>query len=130
MEPKFQSSFIPKSPVIPNAATSPITRKVEGKSLVTFLAIVIFIISVVLAIGVFGYKFYLKYRIDQMGTALSQAQTTIDPDTIRELTRLDNRIISTKNLVDKHTALTPLFEFLEASTPKTVRFSEFRYVKD
>ena len=127
MDPKLQSSFIPKSPVVPDGVGMPAMRKAGHKSFFTFIALIIFMFSLVLALGMFGYKFYLKYRIGQMGADLEKAQATVQPEVIRELVDLDNRIISTKNLVSRHIALTPLFEFLEISTPKTVRFSDFRY---
>ena len=81
-----------------------------------YWASVIFFISVVLALGMFGYKFYLKYRIDKMGVALEETRAALQPETIRELTRLDNCIISTKELLSKHPALTPPFEFFEIPT--------------
>ena len=102
-------------------------RKIVEKSLVSFLAFTIFTISVLLALGMFGYKFYLKYRIEQMSVDLEEARVAIQPEIIGELTRLNNRIISTRDLISKHRILTPLFEFLEISTPKTVRFSSFSY---
>jgi len=128
MEPKFQSSFIPKGPLA--SSGDPLRRqtgKDKEKSLLSFLALVIFIISVVLAVGIFGYKFYLKYSINKMGTNLDQARSTLKPEIIRDLVRLDNRLISTEDLISKHNVLTPVFEFLEVSTPRSVRFRDFRY---
>jgi hypothetical protein len=128
MEPKFQSSFIPKGPVTSSTTVGiPTGRKTKERSFFSFLAIVIFIISVLLALGMFGYKFYLKYRIETMSADLEKARVAIQPDIIRELTRLDNRIVSTKELISEHRVLTPLFEFLEISAPRTVRFTDFRY---
>ncbi len=128
MDPKFQSSFIPKGTTTLGARVSmPIGRKVEERSLLSFLALVVFIISILLALGMFGYKFYLKYRIENMRVDLEEARVAIEPEVIDELTRLDNRITSARDLIAKHPVLTPLFEFLETSTPKTLRFSEFRY---
>lgn len=128
MEPKFQSSFIPKTPIVPTAPGAQKFRRAGDRSFLSFIAVVIFIISIVAAGGTFGYKFYLKYRISQMDTDLQQAQATLKPEIIRELTRLDARIISTKALIATHPVLSPLFEFLETSTPKTVRFTDFNYV--
>ena len=127
MEPKFQSSFIPKGPIISTTAGVPVGRRGKEKSLASFLAVIIFTTSVILALGMFGYKFYLKYRIETMGIDLQMARATLEPETIRELTRLNDRIISIQDLISKHYVLTPLFEFLGVSTPRTVRFSNFRY---
>src|SRR3989344_8952213 len=127
MEPKFQSSFIPKGPISSATPDTPMGRKTREKSLFAFLALIIFNISIVLALGVFGYKFYLKYNIDKMGADLEKARATLQPETIDELTRLNDRLALAKDLIANHRALTPLFEFLEISTPVSVRFSDFRY---
>ncbi|MDP2642182.1 MAG: hypothetical protein Q8P21_02740 [bacterium] len=127
MEPKFQSSFIPKGPITSGAAGMSVAPKIKERSLLAFLALVIFIISVLLALGTFGYGFYLKYRIDQMGANLERARATLEPETIRELTRLDDQITSTTGLIAGHRVLSPLFEFLEESTPRTVRFNDFKF---
>ena len=130
MEPKFQSSFIPKGPIVSNVPGAPIGRRTrQEKSLFYILASTVFIMSVLSALGMFGYKFYLKYSIDQMGANLEDARLTLQPEVIRELTRLDNRILSSQKLLARHQILSPLFEFFEVSTPKTVRFKDFSYTK-
>ena len=127
MEPKFQSSFIPRGPTAPIISSAPLERKIKGEGLLTFMAGLIFIISIILAIGIFGYKFYLKYSIDKMGADLENARTTIQPEIIDELTHLDNRLMATQELIAKHEILTPIYEFLESATIKTVRFNDFRF---
>jgi len=127
MEPKFQSSFIPKGPLSTTAIVSSVGHNRQEKSFFTFVATVIFIISIVAAAGMFGYKYYLKYSIEQMGIDLKKAQATLEPEKIHELTRLDSRINVTKELTSKHRVLTPLFEFLEISTPRLLRFKDFHY---
>ncbi len=130
MEPKFQSSFIPKGPIVSNVPGAPIGRRTrQEKSLFYILASTVFIVSVLSALGVFGYKFYLKYSIDKMGADLEDARMTLQPEVIRELTRLDNRLLSSQKLLARHQILSPLFEFFEVSTPKTVRFKDFSYTK-
>lgn len=127
MEPKFQSSFIPRSPISSTVTSMARQQAVKGRGLFSLLAITIFVTSVLLALGVFSYKFYLERRIDQMGADLENARVTLEPETINELTRLHNRIISTQKLISEHHTLSSLIEFLEISTPKTVRFNSFQY---
>lgn len=129
MEPKFQSSFIPKGPITSAIPNSSVRQRSQDKGLFYFLSLIIFSVSVILALGVFGYKFYLKYSIAQMGADLENARATLQPEVIGELTRLDNRIISSRELITKHLILSPLFKFLELSTPKTVRFTDFNFLK-
>ena len=127
MDPKFQSSFIPKGPITSAAPGVMMRPQTRETSILAFSSLIIFAISVILAAGVFGYKLYLKYSIDRMGTDLETARASLEPDVIRELTNLDNRIIAAQELIEGHQILSPLFEFLGTSTPRTVRFSEFNY---
>lgn len=123
MEPKFQSSFIPKGPVSPSGNFN----APKSKSLVSTIAVFIFALSIVMAIGVFGYERYLLARIGTMGSDLETARTTIKPEVIKDLSRMDARITSTATLLKKHTALSSLFKFIEANTLRNVRFTEFSY---
>ena len=127
MPPKFQSSFIPKGPITSNANMAASTRRVGERNFVSTIAYFIFVASVILAIGIFGYKFYLGYRISKMGSDLREAQSALDAEAIGELTSLNSRIMATKTLVSKHQVMTPLLEFLEASTLASVRFNNFDY---
>ena len=62
-----------------------------------------------------------------MTTALEQGRALLEPEKVDELIRLDNRLNSTGELIKNHLLLTPLFKFLESSTIKNVRFTEFNY---
>src|SRR3989344_3648351 len=123
MEPKFQSSFIPKGPVATNA-TIPAMGSRE-KSLLGFLGLVIFVLAVGLSLLVLGYNQFEKYRIKKMGGELEVARTNLELNSIKELSKADARIISAEALLNNNVVLSPLFDFLESSTVKTVRFTEF-----
>lgn len=125
MEPKFQSSFIPKGPVA--SSGNPAPDRSRGKNLLGLIASVIFVLAVVLSLGVFGYNSYLSYRISQTGGEIETARAQVDSDAIHELIRLESRISSTETLLDSHIVLSPLFDFLEDSTLQSVRFLEFDY---
>lgn len=127
MEPKFQSSFIPKGPISASPSVPRVERVSGQRDILSFLAMSILALSVIMALGTFGYKYYLSYRISQMGSELQSARQSLSPDVVSELLALDNRIASTKTLLNKHVILTPLFSFLESSTPKSVRYTEFDY---
>lgn len=128
MEPKFQSSFIPKGTAAPTAKLSPVgPGRKQSKSLLSLLSTAIFTISILLAAGAFGYKFYLRYSIDRMETDLRAAQETLRPELVEELTRVSNRMASARELVSSHEILTPLFIYLEEFTSRLVRFSNFTY---
>ena len=130
MPPKFQSTFIPKGPIASSSTgvVQPVTR-VRHIDFVSFLSKLIFGLSILLALGVVGYKWYLNYSIEKMGVELEAAKQEISTGVVGELVNLNNRITSADTLIKNHRALSPLFTFLEASTPKAVRFTEFSYSK-
>ena len=94
----------------------------------SLLAKTLFTFSVVLAASVFLYKVYLNYSIANMGVNLESARAALAPEAIEELIRLDNRIVITSELVERHRIISPVFVFLESSTPKTVRYTHFNYI--
>ena len=126
MDPKFQSSFIPKGPVTSSGVAN-LTNRDKGRSLFGFLATIFFILSLAVALGVFGYNFYLSSNISKMGNDLSTARASLDPTTINQISRLNSRIISTQTLLNQHTILSPFFDFLDASTLQSLRWTTFNY---
>ncbi len=126
MDPKFQSSFIPKGPVTTSGVAS-LAEKKKGRGFFGFLATVIFILAIVTALAVFGYNLYLSSNIAKMGSDLTTARASLDPDVINQISRLNSRIISTQELISKHTILSPFFDFLESSTLKSLRWTSFKY---
>ncbi len=62
-----------------------------------------------------------------MGAELESARTALSPETIDELVRLNDRIVSVEDLVSKHRVVSPVFDYLSSVTPKTVRYIEFSF---
>ncbi len=127
MPPKFQSSFIPKGPLSGAGVPIPGFKRGRNFDLLSFGARLALTLSVLLALGVVGYRLYLGYSIKKMGRELESIRETLANGEIGELIALNNRIVSTEALIDEHRALSPLFVFLEASTPKSVSFTDFQY---
>ena len=125
MPPKFQSSFIPKANMIPEA--KPARRRID---LLSFFTKLVFALAILSALGVIGYRYYLTYSIGRMGQELESIRQSIAPQAVSELLDLDNRIVTTQNLLRGHKALSPVFAFLEQNTPKTVRLTDFTYTQD
>lgn len=84
-------------------------------------------LSVIFSVGIFGYKYFLSYQIEQMGTELESARAALEPETVTELIRLNSRIVSTRSLIQNHRIITPVFDFLEAATPQNVRYTDFNF---
>jgi hypothetical protein len=131
MPPKFQSSFIPKGPAAPVAAgIIPQAKPAAQHDILAFLAKGVFALSILLAAGVVGYKWYLNYSIAKMKAELDAARSEVASGLTTDLIRLNDRITSAQALIDNHRVLSPLFAFLQASTPQTVQLTDFAYSED
>ena len=122
MEPNFQTSFIPKKPMVAEHPTS-------GRS-VGFLTVISFIIlfTVLLATGgLYLYKGVVTKNITKMENDLNLAKNRFEPSKITELQILDRRLKASTEILSNHIAITPVFQALSAITMKTVRYTKFSY---
>lgn len=122
--PPAQPSFIPKKPIT--------TGPVHGSSatlgiFIFFIAMLIFIASLVAAVAAFGYKGYLTSSIASKSNTLQQTEAAFDPSTIQDLMRLDSRMTNVESLLQKHTTTLALFNFLSQETLVNVQFTSFDY---
>lgn len=123
MEVKTQTSFIPKKNFVPG----PSLQSVRHTSLLTLISACIFMLSVALAIGVFGYNIYLGNRITSYKKDLTDAIAKLDPATVNELSRTDERIQAATALLANHVDPSNILNFLGTVTLQNVRFSDFDY---
>lgn len=123
MDTKFQTSFIPKK-ALAESAGRPETQSV---SVFLIIAIVIFIVSVASAGGVFIYKKILIGQIADMSARLVQAKNSFEPSFIDKANTLNKRIDGGKQLLSTHTAVSPVFDLLENDILATVKFETFSY---
>lgn len=122
-----QSSFIPRKSV----DSRPGKRKsVSGVGFLRTASVIIFVIVIIAAVGVFLYGQLLERNIARKEDALARAREAFEPKLIEELSRLDLRIDSADSLIGSHIAPTQLFELIESITLQTVRFSNFSFNED
>ncbi|MCX6751283.1 MAG: hypothetical protein NT161_00745 [Candidatus Nomurabacteria bacterium] len=125
MDQNFQTSFIPKKPIIAeqSATSQPI-------GLFAIIAIFIFF-AVILGTGaLYFYNGVLKKNIVQMENDLSLAQGRFEPSKIVQLQVLDKRLNASTEILSKHIAISPIFNALQALTMKTVGYTKFSYSFD
>ena len=124
METKYQTSFIPKKPVTMTGQSQP-----SSMSLLLVVSIIIFLISLGLAGYVFLQKNLLlqKLTTDQNTIETNKSGLTSDSITIESLVELNSRINVAKDLLNKHIAVSPIFDFLQQGTLKSVRFKNFNF---
>ncbi len=122
MADQFQTSFIPKK----TAETEP-RESFSGAGLSLFIGILTLVISVVLTGGVYGYDAYLKGAVQRKEEQLQQQREAFAPELIREMARLSDKIAAAEGLLNKHVAVSEIFELLQQTTLKTVRFTSFTF---
>ncbi len=127
MDPKLRTSFIPKQEVI---MAKDMSKNAHRFSVLSIIAVSVFSIAVILAIGVFIYQRSLVRDINTMNAKLVSAKTAFEPGFIDELVKLDRRISAAEEVLSSHTVTTPIFGLLENETIQGVSFSDFSYILD
>jgi len=122
MEQNFQTSFIPKKPILREEA-------VASRPVSIFLVISLFIFfTTLLAIGgLYFYKTMVAKKILDLENTLNLAKNRFEPSKITELQVLDKRLMAASEILSKHVTVLPIFKALEQLTMKTVRFTKFDY---
>ena len=115
------TSFIPHDTA---AAPSSAPRRSGGglNDLLLLCAIVLFIASAALAVGVFLYGQFLATEKSSKLAQLERAKAAFEPSLIQQLTRLDDRMHAADKLLSAHIAPTAFFSTLEQATLQTVSF--------
>lgn len=121
METKFQTSFIPKKPVVEEG------RSNSSISIFLLLSIVLFLVSLGLGGWIFIQKDMLIKNIKSAEDVIRSNQSAFELDTIESMIRLDSRIKIAKDLLASHVSISPIFSFLEDKTLKSVRFKTFAF---
>ena len=122
MEQNFQTSFIPKKPMVEQTTTA---KRPVGFLLV--IAIIIFFSMVLGGGGAYFYKGILTANVTKMGKDLDLAKNSFEPTEISKLQILDKRLNSSSEILSNHIAISPIFEALQALTLKTIRYTKFSY---
>jgi hypothetical protein len=116
MDPQPPTSFIPKKPLVGEARSG-------GGGLLTLLAVLIFVASLVAAGGAFAYGKYLDKALADKDTSLKKAEGAFDTASIIDLSRLDIRLGQARDLLASHVAPSGVFTFLSATTLERVQFT-------
>lgn len=122
MEPKFQTSFIPKKPIV---ASESVARK--SIDFFAIIATILFLGSLVLSAAVFAWKYTLQKQVANSEASLAKAKDQFDQEFIGYVNRLNSRIETSKELLNKHVGASTIFGFLASHTLKTVSYTDFTY---
>jgi hypothetical protein len=125
MENSFQTSFIPKKPIMTAARpTRPPT------SLFTILAFLVLVIVGLAAGGLFLYKNYLIKQKEVLSASLSRVRDSFEKDTIDELELYDKRTSASKLILANHIVFSPMFSLLGTLTLPSIQYTKFDQVTD
>ncbi len=122
MEQNFQTSFIPKKPIVESRSTP--SKPISFSLVISIFALFAMILS---SGGLYFYKDILNKNIVQMKKDLDIAKNRFEPSKINQLQDLDKRLNASKNILSNHIAISPVFKALQDVTMKTVRYTKFSY---
>ncbi len=122
MDQNFQTSFIPKKPMVRETYTPP-----RSIGLLTIIALFILFTILLASGGLYFYKGVLAKNLENMKNNLVLAQNRFEPSKIKELQVLDKRLNAANQILSKHIAISPIFQGLQAVTMKSVRYTKFSY---
>jgi hypothetical protein len=122
MEQNFQTSFIPKKPMVEDRA-----KVSRPTGLLTILSIFIFITVALASGGLYFYKGIVEKNVAKMSSDLVLAKNRFEPTQINKLQILDKRLVAANQILLKHVAISPIFNTLQSLTMKTIRYTKFSY---
>ncbi len=122
MDQNFQTSFIPKKPLTPEAPV-----RSRSVSLLAILSIFILLAVVLSSGGVYLYKKSLETQIADKAKALQVARKRLESTQIDRLQELDKRLNSSTQILGNHIAVSNIFSALQENTLKSIRYTKFSY---
>ncbi len=125
MDKEFQTSFVPKKPIIEKAATAHSGGGLSGAF--NLIALIIFIASILAAGATYFYRGSLIDRVAEYKVSLERARGAFEPSLITELQVLDKRMRAATEILDNHVVVSPIFALIGEITLPTVRYSDFSY---
>lgn len=120
-----QTSFIPKKTY--DVGPAPQTKASSLTGILSFAGVTLFVLSIVAAGGVFLYERYLETSLVRKQESLERAKSAFEPELIRELSRLDDKFVIGRQLLNAHIAPSAIFKLIEDITLQSVRFLDFSY---
>jgi len=130
MEQQFNTSFIPKQALQADVTAGGPRSYVKRRGVMGpgyFLSLLVFIIALLVAIGLFVYTKVMVAAIDEQVLQLEEQQHRFQTDSIDELIRADARLAHARTLLQNHIAVSQLFQELEANTLRDVALEQFQY---
>lgn len=123
MEPQFQTSFIPKKPIVSGIRDS--IGEVGSVNYFSIFVTMVFVAALIASVGLFVYEKVLNSEIAQADKDLTAAKDAFQIATTKELIDVSTRISSTQKLLNSHVVTSQIFAALQDLTVKKVSFNNF-----
>lgn len=131
---EFKTSFIPKQAAVETPAVAR-----SGVSLISTLAFVILLLSILLAAGAYGYEKLLFNEINRpcpdpnqietsgcgLEASLNKERQALDEGLLTEFKRLATKLNLAARLIEQHVTILPLMDLLSEITLENVRYTSF-----
>jgi hypothetical protein len=128
MEPKFQTSFIPKKPVAQSGSAVISKPSHKGMSSVFMsVAVFLFIASLLALGGAFLWKQYLTQAQVDEKKQLADREKAFDTNLIETLKAENVKIDSSRKVLQGHIASSAIFDIIGRLTSEHVRFLSFDF---
>ncbi|MEX0933695.1 MAG: hypothetical protein WD003_00320 [Candidatus Paceibacterota bacterium] len=125
---EFKTSFIPKQKTPLKDGQKKHRR--GGLGFLGFLALIIFLLSLVGTGALYLYKIVLEGNIEKMSASIARVEEAIDPELIERLRDVDARIETAKLLLANRTIASPIFRLLEDDTLQSIGYSQMEFLID
>ncbi len=124
MDTKFQTSFIPKKPILMDQK---VTKHSGGGSVFMFISVILFLASVAGAGFTFVWKDILLKQQGNYKMELKKAEARFDVDLISKLKKVNTKLDLSSRLLKKHLAISEIFAILNSLTADGIRFNSFEF---
>lgn len=127
MGPTPNTSFIPKQGS--TRVTQTALRRHNRFNFIGFIAILLLVISVALAVAVFVYQRLSNSELESAKQELAEKRNTFQPGDIASIRELDARMATAQGLLEDHASPSKLLDVLERATQKDVQYVEFEFTR-
>lgn len=122
------TSFIPKQSMgtVPKRAP----RRKRSFSILSFVALVVFLGALLLSVGVFFYEDLTRDELAAKKQELADLKNTFSQSDIQNIQELDRRIEAAGALLAEHLSPSVVFDVLETTTQEELQYSTFSYKRN
>lgn len=106
-----------------------VNNRPEGTTSITMVvSVFIFVVMMLACGGLYWYKnFYLIKTKQQLSESLAKIRESFDKDTIAELELYDKKTTVSREVLNDHIVLSPLFDLIDELTLSSIQYTKFSH---